>query len=262
MERIANHLTTAQLDLADARSENDAYYSGETDAYSIDYHLTRIEELKNQLQSLDPKTDAFTHVIVSSFLVASYFRLNALEQPVDVGWLVETTKRNVDIAPSSTTRHDYNVALLIRATERLRAQNKELDQLIRDFRRGFNHQTLLAIAMERSQTVRELARHDADVKTYAAYLQRSYDNYPSSRDIADWAFMRNLDSKAGEQFKQATANSRKEAMEIKVNNFLNPPSPTSTYTKYWLRQIVGETQAALAILHEAKSSGIKVPVPN
>lgn len=260
LQRVAGQLEIAELDLSDAKVDHDAYYMGETDVYSIDYHNTRIEELRHQLDTLDPKS--FTHVVVSSFLVSSYFSLDILDHPVDVEWIVNTTRRNQSIAPSSSTRSDYRAALLVRATERLRIKSEELNDLAAEFGRGFSRHSLLAVAMERWQSVRQLAIKDPDVVAYASLMKESFERYPFSETPDEWAFFRSWDQATADQIAQSVVDNHREDLDLKVNSYLNPPNPSSTYNHYWKLKLAGEEASAIEVLRQAAASGIKIPAPN
>ena len=259
MKRVSNMLAKIDIDLQDAMKRYEEYYTGVKDQYYSDLNSKKIQEYRTLRDSLKP-AGSYSHVVANANIINAYFSQLDFGQKVDLDELVSLAKNNYERLPSSATRSNYQNALLIRAMESTKRNDKTVSELMNKYSRTLSHRYLMLVGLENSAQLKQNLARNKDIQTFMGLVKEELRNTPSSMVATDWALLHHFEPTLADKIKPDIQANQVNHLGLAISERLNPPNASLIYNKYWYRRMDGENEAAHKILQDAAAKGVSLPL--
>jgi tetratricopeptide (TPR) repeat protein len=181
--------------------------------------------------------------------------------PVDLDATVVLLEDASAKSPSIGSRHALAHALLFRATDRLtRADSRFADLWRRSFR-SLSCAEVLAAVLSVDGPLKPMVLRDPDVDRALGLLHQTYSACPSfASGPQSWALAREKFPQDAAAMAQAYFRTDWDQLGDLARSRLDPTDPSTSLKAYWRARMQHKESEALAIVKNARSRGIPVPI--
>jgi hypothetical protein len=118
--------------------------------------------------------------------------------------------------------------------------------------------TLAALALNRSDSIGEAARANADLLRAAELTAALIAEFPDTSDPLDWAFLRPTQPEAAAIAAEASAT-EVSRLGFQVRRRLSPVAATYAVQEFWRQLSLGDEAAGREAIQAVRDAGVPIP---
>jgi tetratricopeptide (TPR) repeat protein len=236
----------------------------EQDRRSAAVEVARAERLveatrPSRLLEAARPVDRATFALAVAELLSDRLKQESLGVAFDGDALVKLAEEAHQMAPSAGTNNLLQLALLLRASKALAAQEPEYAAMASKGRRLLDSTHQVAVALWREGKPRTAALANADVKRAQELLLESLSRLPDQVSDWSWIMLRAAHPDEAARLAEKLKTSERLRLENDLEGKLYPPYPVRALRQCWALEAAGKPAEGLAVLRASAHAGVPLP---
>lgn len=250
------------LDVGDEKLERDAYVNGEKDPIYKDAFINRDKFYSGVLEGSAGKFNKETHAILTSYVLNARMNLESVGEQIEHLKLLEQAKTNYKNLPCSSTREDYQRALLLTVIDKDLVGHQRLADLNLEYSRLMSKEQILLTVLDLDPSLVSALNGNSRFKTYLALAKEDAQRYQNHVDPLRWGIISHFDSEFAGRLQSRAKRLEEQRLHVELSESLNFPTTSSIYARWQYYKMVAELEKMDELLSQARQLAIKLPIEN
>ncbi len=258
LRKLAERLQTADLNMAEIRTETLATYQ-KTTAASRQFLAAEEKRLAALLTRPEIVKHPLTHQYLLDEWVDCKLQAAANGDPVEIGKVLAAAEIAYREHRCHTSRSTLIDALMLATQDRLARQDQEFAALATPVRCSLGARQLLTALLLRRDRLTAAIRADGDFQKAMALVQETRANFPDWPTTEEWILLDSADPAASAKTVATFKAHPMASLVVDLAYRINPVKASSVLEFYFKSRMLGDDAKGIAGYDEAVKAGVPLP---